>query len=167
MSGDNWETPLDVFQEFGKYAELPSLCCTIWDPFYSTGRSHDYLQETFPEYEIIHENVDFFKTFPDLTHTVIITNPPYSMNQKVIKELVRRDAPFAVFVRCDCIFTGYMQDLFSRYPDHFKVFVPNKRTAFIDPSNGKQIKGTRFLSLWITYKFDHGDTTPVELHLMQ
>lgn len=163
---DNWETPEHVFRDFAQSVSIPRSA-TIWDPFYSTGRAGNLLRAAFPRHTVVHQKKDFFATPLPAPKTVVITNPPYSMNKKVIDELVSRSVPFAVFVRSDTMFTSYMQTLFRENPGKFRIYVPKGRTHFIDPSTGKQVKGVRFLSLWITYDIKpRGTSLGAEIHLM-
>ena len=163
MPGDDWETPPHIFQFLANHILLEPAQNIIWDPFYCTGRSSEYLQAAFPQKRIVHEDRDFF-TWSPAEYDVIITNPPYSDCKKAMLELVRLDKPFAAFIRAEAIFTAYMQDLLRG--GNISILVPSKRTHFLDPGTGNPVKGVRFHSLWVMYKIRQTEVeTVISMHL--
>ena len=150
---DNWETPPEAFQFLAESIDLTAPGQVIWDPFFSTGRAKVHLEAAFPDHTIIHEDRDFFQWTPD-RYDCVITNPPFSIRKRITEEMIARGKPFAMLIRHEGVFTGYMQKYYREHPDDLQVLIPPKRINFIDPETGKVVPGVRFHSVWVLYRFE-------------
>lgn len=98
IAGDEVYTPFYAVEPLLKY--IPKNW-VIWCPFDEAWSA--YVQ-TFKEqgYKVIHshlsEGQDFFNYEPDIHYDVIISNPPYSKKDDVLKRLQKLNKPFAMLL---------------------------------------------------------------------
>jgi hypothetical protein len=141
---DNYTTPLRAFQDLQAYK--PTHCIRIYDPFYNEGKAQEYLSSVFPSCEVIHEDKDAFTWFPDCD--IIITNPPFSIKNKVMKWLMDADKPFMVLLPVNQMCNKNFKKL-KNY-NEIQYIVPNGRYHF--EIRGKKTEANWFNVLWYCYK---------------
>jgi len=109
----------------------------IWEPFYGDGKSGQYLKELGFN-NVIHEpDVDFFLNNKG---DIIISNPPFSKAQKVLKRLVELNKPFILILPVSKITTNYFYDIIGfdeNKSKKFKILIPRKRIQFGKLKNGE------------------------------
>jgi hypothetical protein len=141
---DNYTTPLNAFQDLTLYK--PSQLAKIYDPFYNDGKAKSYLEQVFPLCEVIHEHKDAFTWFPECD--IIITNPPFSIKNKVLSWLMEMDKPFMLLLPINQICNKNFRKLknFSQ----IQYIVPNGRYNFEFDTQKKS--SSWFNCLWYCYK---------------
>jgi hypothetical protein len=100
----------------------------IWEAFYGDGKSGEYLTEL--GFNVIHENIDFFEN--DIGN-IIVSNPPYSISEKVVNRLAELDKPFIMIMPVSKLNTSY----FKVFKDKIQLIIPKKRIHFLKLVDGK------------------------------
>ena len=136
---DNYETP---YSALDLILEKIDKTLVIWEPFYCTGRSGEYMKSK--GYTVIHEIRDFFTYEPDC-YDVIVTNPPYSKNAEVLSRLEKLGKPFSILVPVTTICT---QSFTRRFASDFSLVIPDRRVQFI--KDGVVQKNCSFASVWVS-----------------
>jgi hypothetical protein len=139
---DNYETPdsaLDLI------LEKIDKSLVIWEPFYCTGRSGEYMRSK--GYTVIHENKDFFTYEPD-SYDIIVTNPPYSKRAPIFERLKYLNKPFSVLVPISTICNQYFTCHEFGMPS---FIIPKKRVQFLN--NGALRKKVSFDAVWVSIRF--------------
>jgi len=130
-TNNNWNTPKEAFKN------LPIPKGIIFEPFTnSTSKSHDFLRE------LGHEVVlgDWLRPPP---YDCLVTNPPFSLIQKLLPELINRDKLFILLVPLGILVRKY----FHPYFDKINILIPKKRIHFENEDNKKRCP---FDTIWIT-----------------
>lgn len=68
---------------------------------------------------------------------LIMTNPPFSIKEKVFEKCLQYGKDFILVLPETFIFSVKFFDLLEKYNFHYKLFSPKQRVYFIDP-NGNQ-----------------------------
>jgi hypothetical protein len=109
----------------------------LWEPFYASGAAGNHLQTL--GFDTVHYDEDFFQA----NHgDVVVSNPPFSIKQKVLERLKALDKPFVLLLPASVLGTKMLRNLF---PD-IQVLIPNGRINFL--KDGTQTKGVWFASFW-------------------
>lgn len=132
-----------------KYAVLPLVKyipngSTIWCPF-DTLESEYVKVFTENGYKVIHSHIDEGKNFFEYEpkeYDIIISNPPFSIKDDIIKHLYELDKPYAMLLP---IPTLQGQKRFEYMKDGLQILSFNKRINFYIDSSRKEIqKGVSF-----------------------
>lgn len=132
-----------------KYAVLPLVKyipngSTIWCPF-DTLESEYVKVFTENGYKVIHSHIDEGKNFFEYEpkeYDIIISNPPFSIKDDIIKHLYELDKPYAMLLP---IPTLQGQKRFKYMKDGLQILSFNKRINFYTDSSRKEIqKGVSF-----------------------
>jgi len=132
-----------------KYAVLPLVKyipngSTIWCPFDTL--ESEYVKVFIKNgHKVIHSHIDegknFFEYEPE-EYDVIISNPPFSIKDDVIKHLYELDKPYAMLLP---IPTLQGQKRFEYMKDGLQILSFNKRINFYTDSSRKEVqKGVSF-----------------------
>ena len=145
--GDEQMTP--------KYAILPLLKYIpkdkiIWCPF---DTSESKFVKIFQKegYKVIFshikDGIDFFEYYPEEEYDIIISNPPYSKKDKVLKRLNELNKPFAMLMPLPTL-QGQ-----KRFNDikNCQALIFDKRIKYI--KNGKEQPAPAFASIYICKDF--------------
>lgn len=139
---DDYFTPKTAWENIKQF--IPKDL-TIWEAFYHiNSKSADYLKEL--GFNVIYENIDFF------THNkgdIIVSNPPFSIKNDVLRRLCELDKPFILIMPCQVLTTQYTQQLFKN--KKLQVIIPKKRIMFQDQSN-TLLKRCSFDCFYYCYK---------------
>ena len=106
MMTDDWETPKDEWEFITK--SIPTTT-VLYDPFVCNGRSKIYLEDlgykvevgpTCPKETRTETSCDCIdKFYKDIsTFDMILTNPPFSMLEKVIPKLLSYNKPMCLLM---------------------------------------------------------------------
>lgn len=130
-STDNWETPSIAWTNI---KDLIPKDKVIWEPFYLNGSSGKFLKDLTKQ-EVIHEkDVDFFdRQAPD--NCFIVTNPPFSKKQLVLKRVKELNIPFIMIMPLDTISNKYFIEMF---PD-IQIRIPLKKIKFLNKKTEKHV----------------------------
>jgi hypothetical protein len=132
MKIDNYMTPKSAWENIKQFIPRDKV---IWEPFYGDGKSGEYLTEL--GFNVIHINEDFFDNDKG---EVIVSNPPFSLSEKVLKKMKELDKPFILILPVTKISTGYFKKLFK---DEIQLIVPKRRIHFEKLINGEKPEGWR------------------------
>lgn len=127
---DDYMTPKSAWEHIAHLIPRDKI---IWEPFYGDGKSGQYLREL--GFNVIHEPLDFF------THDlgeIIVSNPPYSISEKVLHRMKLLNKPFIFIMPVSKITTQYFRELFY---DDISVIIPKKRIHFQKQIDGKVPEG--------------------------
>ena len=150
---DEFYTPLYAVKPIFKYLNKGT---TIWCPF-DTPDSY-YVryaeQQGFKVYHThLNEGKDFFKITPKKEKVdYIISNPPYSCKEAVLKRLFELDIPFGMLVGIVGLFES--QGRFEMFRDNdFEIMYLNRRVSFFkDYADEKPALNPPFSTGYVTHK---------------
>jgi len=118
---EHYFTPKSAWEDIKDYIPKDKV---IWEAFYGDGRSGKYLEEL--GFEVIHEPIDFF------THDegeIIVSNPPFSMFQKIMSRLIVLEKPFVLILPVSKMCYKYFRS-FGKDNKEFQIMIPKKRIDF-------------------------------------
>ena len=152
---DEFLTPKEAVEPLLKYIE--SFCekigkstCTIWCPF-DTEES-EYVKIFKTKYNVIYSHInngqDFFVYTPE-NYDLIISNPPFSKKDQILKRLYELNNPFAVLLPLP---TLQGQKRF-KYLKDCQALIFDKRINFKKSKNDEVKKGVSFASIYICKNF--------------
>ena len=127
---DGYNTPPHCFEDIIDF--IPNRDkLVVYEPFilnnkYSTSKA-SLLSLGFKK--VIGETTyDFFEMYNKLDYDIIISNPPFSIKQKIFKIIKEINKPFILIVPVSIITKKYFMDNFK---DDFQIIIPKKRIQFI------------------------------------
>jgi hypothetical protein len=129
LKHDDYMTPKSAWENI---QHIIPKDCLIWEAFYGDGKSGQYLKEL--GFNVIHEQIDFFEN--DLGD-IIVSNPPFSLSDKVLTRLKELNKPFIIIFPSSKINTQYFRRLFSEADDKIQIIIPRKRIHFEKHINGE------------------------------
>ena len=147
---DDYSTPLYVWEMLLDYLELAKNTI-IYEPFYNDSKSKTYLGKLGYN-NVIHENEDFFENYDKYEYDIIISNPPYSIKQNILKVLYKIDKPFVLIVPTSIISKLYVKNIFKDDIDKVQYIIPSRRLQY--EVNGYNQKRTPFDTLFFCYKLE-------------
>jgi hypothetical protein len=147
---DDYTTPLYVWEMILDYLDL-AKDTIIYDPFYNKGLAKTYLGKLGYN-NVIHENEDFFQNYDKYKYDIIISNPPYSIKQNILKVLYQIDKAFVLIVPTAIISKLYVKNIFKDDIDKVQYIIPNRRLQF--EVNGYNQKRTPFDTIFFCYKLE-------------
>jgi len=146
---DDYMTPKSAWENIQQFIPKDKV---IWEAFYGDGQSGMNLRDM--GFEVIHEPIDFFE---HNVGDIIVSNPPFSMGNKIMHRLKELDKPFILIMPSSKINTAYMRNNFMNCG--LQVIIPKKRIQFIKTdSDGKRIENLKnscnFDCLYYCYKIN-------------
>ncbi|WP_338970819.1 hypothetical protein [Spiroplasma endosymbiont of Labia minor] len=150
---DHVETPKWVVQDMYKRININKYK-NIWLPF--NHLESEFRQEALANklhYDATHifddlQN-DFFRINPPDNCDLIISNPPFSIQNKILERLFNLNIPFAMLLPLRSLETAPRGELFEKHRNKIQVLIFKKRIKF---------KGctTSFNQgcIWLTYKLN-------------
>lgn len=152
-ASDEYYTPREAVLPLLKYLKGNNGQCTIWCPF-DTLKS-EYVK-IFQEagHKVIFSHIDegknFFEYEPNEPYDYIISNPPFSMKDEVLKRLSELNKPFAMLLPLP---TLQGQKRFE-YLRNCQALVFDKRiNYFLDLEHKTTSKSVPFASIYICKDF--------------
>lgn len=134
---DDYSTPPEAYELLFKFIPRNKI---NWDPFYFQGRLNIPEDTTF-----IHEDKDFFQYIPD-EYDFIISNPPYSIKERIFERCENIGKPYALLVPFDTLERKYMNTILKTRD--VSIIVPHKRYKYNDCKFTPPFK-----SVWICVGF--------------
>lgn len=127
MKTDEWYTPLDVVQ---KAYDLLNVRyeSTILCPF-DTAKSKFVLWGQVNNYWVKYGMTDYLDN--DYDYDYLLTNPPFSIKDKVIEKVLKKGKPAALVLPLDTLGGVKRHALWKEY-GYPSVYIPTKRIRFID-----------------------------------
>lgn len=147
---DDYDTPLYIWEMLLDYLDL-GKDTIIYDPFYNDGIAKTYLGKLGYN-NVIHEKEDFFQNYEKYNYDIIISNPPYSIKQNILKVLYQIDKPFVLIVPTAIISKLYLKNIFKDDIDKVQYIIPNRRLQF--EVNGYNQRRTPFDTIFFCYKLE-------------
>ncbi len=128
-----------------------SLCDksdVVWDPFVCDGFSQRFMQHL--GYATYETDVDFFAHTEPPEVSVIVTNPPFSDKQRVVKHLVTLGVDFVLLLPLSMITTVYWNEAVnSTINTHeWHLYIPNRVLKY--HAGGVIKTGCPFNSMFVT-----------------
>ena len=114
---DNYFTHKETWNVIKNYIPNDKI---IWECFYGDGKSGEYLREM--GINVIHEDIDFFD---NNLGDIIISNPPFSLRQKVFQRLKELDKPFIILMFPIVLSCKWFLDI--GFNDNLQIIIPKKR----------------------------------------
>jgi len=147
---DDYTTPLYIWKMLLDYLDLGKNTI-IYEPFYNDSKSKTYLGKLGYN-NVIHENENFFENYDKYKYDIILSNPPYSIKQNILKVLYKIDKPFVLIVPTAIISKLYIKNIFKDDINKIQYIIPNRRLQF--EVNGYNQKRTPFDTLFMCYKLE-------------
>jgi len=148
---DGYNTPHHCFEDIIDF--IPNReKLVVYEPFilnnnYSTSKA-SLLSLSFKK--VIGETTyDFFEMYNKLDYDIIISNPPFSIKQKIFKIIKEINKPFILIVPVSIITKKYFMDNFK---DDFQIIIPKKRIQFI--KDDVQLDRCWFDCVYICFKMN-------------
>ena len=130
---DDYITPLYAWEQIKQFIPVTNALgapTVIWEPFYCDGSSGDNLRSL--GFEVIHTDEDFFKS----NHgDVIVTNPPFSIKQAVLKRLKKLGKPFILLMPSYVLSSVYWRETVG-VSVQFLLLIPPRRIEFLTRGEG-------------------------------
>lgn len=107
-SADDHPTPAWLWNELVQ--AYPALCSKkVWDPFYCDGKSKTLMHKAGIK-TVRHSNMDFFVALDAPYRTsayTIVTNPPFSIKERILKELEARGRAYIMLLPIHVLMRKY------------------------------------------------------------
>ena len=121
----------------------------VWCPF-DTEQSNYVKVLKEKGYKVIYghidEGMDFFKYEPD-NYDYIVSNPPYSLREKILERLFSLKKPFAMLINISGLFDSKKRfNLFKN--NNFEIMVFNRRINYIKLDKNNK-SGVPFASIYL------------------
>ena len=130
---DDFITPLSAWEQIKQFIPADKV---IWEPFYCDGSSGENLRSL--GFEVIHTDEDFFQS----NHgDVIVTNPPFSIKQAVLKRLKELGKPFILLMPAYVLSSVYWRETVGT--QQFISLIPPKRIEFLRDEGGVLVNAGR------------------------
>lgn len=128
---DEWYSPQFLVNKCFEIAKSSGLLMLPFD----TQESN--FTKTAENLEI--DNINSIQDFLDnnYEYDYLITNPPFSIKEKVIEKCLQDGKEFILVLPQTYLFSVGFYDLLQKYDFHYKVYSPKQRVYFID-QNGNQ-----------------------------
>lgn len=149
---DQYETPDYVFDML--LEELEPEEWTIWEPFPGSGHSTEYMNSK--GFDVVNgPHADFFDNTvaPPVVKPqhklAVVTNPPYSLREKIMKKLKALGVEtIAFFVPIGTIGTKYFLNFFPQEDN--QLLFHQGHVRFIHPQTRKEMGTAPFCLAWVT-----------------
>ncbi len=145
-AGDEVYTPYYAVEPLLKYIpKNMKIWCPFdeeWSAFYNTFKENGY--------KVIRSHIsdgkDFFEYIPKETFDVIVSNPPFSKKDKVLKRLYEIDKPFAVLLPMNSL---QGQNRYKQFKEGIQLLSFDKRIDYHTNGNFQEYKtGNHFASAY-------------------
>ncbi|WP_368486007.1 sugar-phosphate nucleotidyltransferase [Spiroplasma sp. DGKH1] len=151
---DHVETPKWVVQDMYKRINI-STYRNIWLPFnhLESEFRQEALNNNLSNFQATHifddlQN-DFFTTKPPKNCDLIISNPPFSIQNQILERLFKLDIPFAMLLPLRTLETTPRGNLFEKHNSNIQILIFKKRIKFKGCASSFN-QGC----LWVTYKLN-------------
>lgn len=164
-NSDEMYTPFYCIEPLLKYIDKNK---TIWCPFDKEWSAHVVaLQNNGNKviYTHIDNGQDFFTYEPENTYDIIISNPPFSKKDKIIKRLYELDKPFAILLPMNSL---QGKERFKYFKHGIQLLCFDQRIGFHNPDNmDKPVEGVPFASAYFCRNLLPRDLIIEEIHKEQ
>jgi len=151
---DEWYTPYEAVYPILKYIKKGS---TIWCPF---DKNHSNYVRALKDYgfKVINSHLDindgdFFKFQPNEKYDYIISNPPFSLKDKIFKRLFDLDKPFMMIMNTNGIYDSANRwDMFNSHSHSHSIMYIKGRVNYMEVQGEYLRSSPPFQSAYICYK---------------
>lgn len=140
---DDYTTPVEYLGVIDKFINRDKIIC---DPFYFDSAVKDEWKKLGRD--IIHEELDFFTTQYECD--LFVSNPPFSILNKILYELFRRNKPFALLIPIQRLAQIKTQKIIRN--KNIQVIISPIYTGFV--KDGKKTICSSQYFCWLCYKFE-------------
>lgn len=109
----------------------------------------------------IHNITDFMEK--DYEYDVCITNPPFSLRDKVIRKCLDNKKDLIIIFPENAIFSVTFYNLLNDYKFNYKIYSPKKRIYFIDDKGNQNRPNFHSIILQIDKKFNNNEIIHINL----
>ena len=131
---DEYITPFSAWEQIQQFIPKDK---TIWEPFYAEGSSGTHLRKL--GFEVYHEDEDFFK---EDHGDIVVSNPPFSKKQEVLKRLKLLNKPFIILAPTFMLPSVYFRKLFGD-TGTVQIIIPPARVQFQVVTDGSLVSAGR------------------------
>ena len=118
---DQWMTPPTAWQNILHWIPKDKV---IWEPFWGNGKIVDFWKGK--GFHVVGgADEDFFKT--EAKGDIILTNPPFSIKEKVINRLLKMGKPFIAICPAWMLHTQYFRKIMK---GQVQIIIPKSRINF-------------------------------------
>lgn len=153
VKSDEWYTPKNVVNFIKTLVDNDKKIICPFD----TERSE--FTKTFPN--SINNICDFMEKEYD--YDICITNPPFSLRDKVIRRCLENKKDLIIIFPETAIFSVTFWKLIKEYNFHYKIYSPSKRIYFIDQSGNQNRPNFHSVILYISKDFDKNEIIHINL----
>lgn len=154
IKSDEWYTPLEVVLFIKAIADIKykKIIC----PF-------DTESSNFVKVfnNSIHSIKDFMEK--DYDYDICITNPPFSLRDKVIRRCLDKGKDLIIIFPENAIFSVTFYNLQKEYGFHYKIYSPKKRIYFIDQEGNQNRPNFHSIILYISKNFKNNEIYHIDL----
>jgi hypothetical protein len=143
---DEWYT---TDQDAEKAIELLQPFGTVMCPF--DGESSKFVIKLKDTHSVIYGITDFLQK--DYKYDSLVTNPPFSMKNEVLKKVAMSKRPSCLILPLDIVSGVKRRTIYEEY-GYPAVFIPSKRMQFINEQKVLS-KGSNFVSVFVLYHTKH------------
>ena len=144
---DNYITPIKNWRLIYHLLDKEKV---YYDPFFCDGSIGEELKKD--GFKIIHQNQDFFNCeLPEFD--IILTNPPFSIKEKVFDKFIEINKPFIVIAPSTMLSLKYFQ---KHFRNKIQLIIPPKRLTFLHLDLKKRNKNYTppYASFFFCYKME-------------
>lgn len=136
IHGDEYYSPQNVVDMIIPYIKN-SKYKTIWCPF---DKEESLFVQTFSRlgYEVVYGHIETgedFLLYDEPQGDIVVSNPPFSIRDKIFEKLYLWDLPFALVMNSNGLFDSRKRhELFKKHP--IQMLIPKGRMRFYHKDNG-------------------------------
>ena len=134
LLSDEWYTPkflvdkcIEIAKDLGLTSDSQVLLPFDTDDSFFVKQLNDY-EKTYNIQDFLENNYKY---------DFLITNPPFSLKEKVFEKCLQNQEPFILVLPQTYIFSTGFYDLLQKYGFNYRIHSPKQRVYFID-QNGNQ-----------------------------
>lgn len=154
IKSDEWYTPIEVVRFIKNNIDLTEK--KIICPF---DNKNSNFSKTF--INSINNINDFMEK--EYNYDICITNPPFSLRDKVIRRCLNYKKDVILIFPENAIFSVTFYKLQNEYKFHYKIYSPKKRIYFIDKEGNQNRPNFHSIILYISKNFDKNTIEHIDL----
>ncbi len=148
---DNYGTPDYAWKMILPFIPKDKI---LYDGFYLNGNSKTFFERQ--GYQMIHQDLDFFKTYQNVNYDIFVSNIPFTLKQPTLKILNEIDKPFIIICPVSIITKMFLKNIFKEKINDIQYIIPGKRIHYL--KNGDETKRCWWDTIFVTYKLNLNST---------
>jgi hypothetical protein len=150
LKNDEWMTNKQTVSLMYSLLE-PKPASTILCPF-DTENSNFVKHGLNNNYSMVYGIRDYLDN--DYEHDYLITNPPFSLKDKIIEKIFKSGKPSALVLPIDALGGKRRHELYKQY-NYPTIYLPTRRINYVSP-DGQQTKANHFHSIILIFNDPKG-----------